>query len=60
MLRAAATFRVKEADALRVGLLESVTVTATVKLPVAEGVPLMAPVVEFSANPEASPVALHE
>jgi hypothetical protein len=42
-----------------VGLLESVTVTATVLVPDAVGVPPIAPVDAFSVRPAGSPVAVH-
>src|ERR1035441_9259181 len=40
-----------------VGLVESVTVTLTVKLPVAPGVPVMVPAVGSMVNGDGSPVA---
>src|SRR6185312_10223983 len=40
-----------------VGLVESVTVMATVLVPAAVGVPLIAPVEEFRFNPAGRPVA---
>ena len=44
---------------IAVGVVESVTVTDTVLLPAAVGVPVMAPVDAFTVRPAGSPVAAH-
>lgn len=60
MARPAAMFKTKVLDALcGVGVDESVTITVTLLVPAAVGVPVICPVPAFIVNPAGKPVACH-
>lgn len=60
MVRTGVIVRVRVAERLCDGFPESVTDTERVKLPAADGVPVMAPVEALTVSPEGGPVADQE